>query len=81
LPSLDVNLYTVSNEELIYKSFNIFNNPLWPIRFHSKFVAKMTTYSVNQIKYVLSFVMLLAEGQLYGKNSLRGKDKNEKNLG
>lgn len=60
LPSLDVNLYTVSNEELIYKSFNLFHNSIWPIRFHNKFVAKVTTFTANQIKYVLSFIMMLS---------------------
>lgn len=78
LPSLDVNLYTVSSEEIIYKSFNIFHNTLWPIRFHSKFVSRMTTFGINQMKYVLSFVMLLAQGEFYGKTALRNKNNKDK---
>lgn len=75
LPSLDVNLYSVSNEELIYKSYNVFSNSIWPIRFHSKFVSKATGFAPNQIKYILSFILLLAEGNFYGRNALRNATK------
>jgi hypothetical protein len=31
----------------------------------------MSIFAPNQIKYVLAFIMLLAEGHFYGRNSLR----------
>ena len=70
LPSLDINLYTVSNEELLYKSWNIFKGALWPIRFHSKFASRLVSYQENQILYVLSFVYLIAMGNFFPKASL-----------
>lgn len=72
LPSMDINMYTVSNDESIYKSWNIFKGGIWPIRFHSKFTSKMVSYQANQIKYVLSFIWLLAQGIFIGRNSLQG---------
>lgn len=64
---MEVNLYSVSSKELIMQSVNIFEGALWPIRFHSKFVSKLSSFMPNEIEYVLSFVYLLADGQFYGK--------------
>lgn len=70
LPSLDVNLYTVGNEEIIYKSWNIFRDCNWQVRFHSKLASKMAGFQANQILYILSFVYFVAMGNFIGKGSL-----------
>lgn len=40
LNNLSGNLERIKDSDLIYKSFNLFKQCKWPIRFNSKFVAR-----------------------------------------
>lgn len=60
LPSLDVNPHTINDESIIYKSFNLFKGVVWQIRFGNKFTSRMKDYTITQIEYILSFILLLA---------------------
>lgn len=65
-----INLNFIQNEQIIYKSFNLFPKAKWPIRFDSKFVARIKDYNLSQIYYVLGFVYFLANGRFYQKGKL-----------
>lgn len=45
LDSINVNLENVVSEECIYKSYDLFRKCLWPVRFSSKFNARLQSYS------------------------------------
>ena len=48
----------------------MFPKAIWPIRFSSKFVARLNDYATDQIFYVLGFVYLLACGTFKTKHEL-----------
>ena len=70
LPNLDINLYTVNNTDIIYKSLDIFKGSIWPVRFHQKFASKLASFQENTILYTLSFVNYVADGNFVSKSSL-----------
>jgi hypothetical protein len=69
LPSLDVNLSTVTDDAILYKSYNLFKGCPWNVRLGNKFSARLQDFALNQLEYILSFVMLIAEGHFHGRNS------------
>ena len=69
LPRLDVNLHSIGDESLLYKSFNLFKGCAWQIRFGNKFASRVQAYTLTQIEYILSFVMMLGEGNFHGRHS------------
>jgi len=71
LENLNVNLERVVDESIIFKSFELFKNAKWPIRFNTKFVARINDYSVNEIYYILGYVYFLAQGNIVSKGALK----------
>lgn len=68
LPAITgINFTQLVAEDLIYKSYNLFSKALWPIRFDSKFLARLNDYNLGQIFYVLGFVYYLACGYFHSK--------------
>ena len=45
----------------------MFEKAIWPIRFNSKFVARLNDYAIEQVYYVLGFVYFLACGNFKTK--------------
>jgi hypothetical protein len=73
LPSIsNLNLSQISDESLLYKSFNLFSKAIWPVRFNSKFVARLNDYGTEQIYLVLGYVYYLAMGNFGTKTAMQG---------
>ena len=68
LPSIfGINYSQIPEEDLIFKSYNLFNKALWSVRFDSKFIARFNDFNLNQMFYVLGFVYYLATGHFLTK--------------
>lgn len=64
LEHFDLNLAFIEDMSLILKSFKLFPKAIWPIRFHSKFVSRISSISnPDELYYVFAQVYCLACGQ------------------
>ena len=51
----------------------MFKKCRWPIRFDSKFVARFNECTISQMKYILSFVLLIGDGHFIPKAKISGQ--------
>jgi hypothetical protein len=75
MPNIIDNFLYVGNIELIYKSYNLFEGMLWPIRFHSKFISRISNYNYDQIVYILCYIFVVGMGKFHGRKKKSSKDE------
>jgi hypothetical protein len=65
LDTFDVNMVFIKNIKLIFKSFKLFPKAIWPVRFSTKFVGKIQSYSnPDEVYYVMARIYSLACGEI-----------------
>lgn len=56
------NLAMIQDESIILKSFKLFPKTIWPMRYHTKFLSKLHSYTPEELIYILSHLYRLASG-------------------
>lgn len=69
LENLETNYERIIDCSIIYKSFELIREALWPLRFNKKFIARLNDLTFNQVLYVLGFVSYLAKGNFHSKEA------------